>query len=186
MTKPDESPLTNRCVVFCLTLTVILTMFGTVAGCTYAQQENVVKAGEGQGRQSAGYENEVVEEHPEVNSGGELWTDIQRQTHRLFAKDTSRFCVLTFVTTHCPVANAYQPVLRQLQEDFAEDRIDFYQINPTRSATSSQALQHTAECMARYVLAEHARTCLPTSEASEPRLDRLGASGSSTTLLCSP
>ena len=75
----------------------------------------------------------------------EKWTDIDGNAHQLFASGADRLCVLVFVTTDCPVANAYQPTLREIAKEFAEADVDFYQINPTKSATIEKAKQHVAD-----------------------------------------
>lgn len=71
--------------------------------------------------------------------------DIAGQRHQLFAGTSDRYRVITFVTTDCPIANAYQPTLRKLAEDFSDAKVDFFQVNPTRSATVEKAKLHASE-----------------------------------------
>ena len=68
--------------------------------------------------------------------------DIEGNRHRPLAPASPRFRVITFVTTDCPVANAFQPTLRKLAEEFSDAQIDFYQVNPARSATIEKSKQH--------------------------------------------
>lgn len=72
-------------------------------------------------------------------------SDIEGNQHRLFDHTSNRFQVITFVTTDCPIANVYQPILRELAEDFSEAKIDFFQVNPTRSATIEEAKLHSSD-----------------------------------------
>ena len=81
-------------------------------------------------------------EKPDRGNAQDEAEDIAGKRHQLFAVTSDRFQVITFVTTDCPIANVYQPTLRKLAEDFSDAKVDFFQVNPTRSATLEKAKQH--------------------------------------------
>lgn len=53
--------------------------------------------------------------------------------------------VFVFVTTDCPIANAYQPKLRELQEEFASQGIKFVEVYPVPSITREAVLKHRSD-----------------------------------------
>ncbi len=50
--------------------------------------------------------------------------------------------VFVFVTKDCPIANAYQPRLRELQKRFGSDGIQFVEVYPVASITKEAVEQH--------------------------------------------
>ncbi len=57
----------------------------------------------------------------------------------------SRATVFVFISTTCPIANAYQPRLRELQKEFAGHGIGFVQVVADPNATKEKLEQHRRE-----------------------------------------
>ena len=54
--------------------------------------------------------------------------DIEGNSHQPFQNEKTKACVLLFVSTDCPIANAFQPELRSFHQTYAGKGIDCYMI----------------------------------------------------------
>jgi predicted dienelactone hydrolase len=72
-------------------------------------------------------------------------TDIAGQRHAPFDDPTTRAVVLVFISTDCPIANAYQPLLKKLSEKHAEQGVRWFMIHPDPATTTEQAAEHSKQ-----------------------------------------
>jgi Ca2+-binding EF-hand superfamily protein len=72
-------------------------------------------------------------------------TDIAGTVHRPFDDEETRAIALVFVSTDCPIANSYQPLLQRLADRFGSQGVRFFMIYPSRSTTVEQARKHAEE-----------------------------------------
>ena len=62
-----------------------------------------------------------------------------------FAKDGAKAAVLVFIDAECPIANAYQPELRRLQEKFGKKGVRFVLIHADPETDVEKAQTHEKE-----------------------------------------
>lgn len=72
-------------------------------------------------------------------------TDIQGTLHKPFDDQSTRGIVFVFVSTDCPIANSYQPLLRRLAEQYAGDGVRFFQVHPKSTTTVEAAREHALQ-----------------------------------------
>ena len=53
--------------------------------------------------------------------------------------------VLVFIATDCPIANAYQPEITNIQKRYAKQGIQFFLVHPDRDITRSNAQTHAQQ-----------------------------------------
>jgi hypothetical protein len=71
--------------------------------------------------------------------------DIDGRIHSPFDDDSIRAIALIFVSTDCPIANSYQPLLRRLADQYKPDGIRFFIIHPKLELTNKAARKHAGE-----------------------------------------
>lgn len=74
-----------------------------------------------------------------------VWKDIEGNSFDLRNGNDETLTVVVFVSTDCPVANAFQPVLRNLQADHASNKVRFVQVHPTSRITVEMAKKHQSD-----------------------------------------
>ncbi|MEM7457188.1 MAG: redoxin family protein [Planctomycetota bacterium] len=62
-----------------------------------------------------------------------------------FADTSTEACVLIFVSTDCPIANAYHPELKSIQNQFMERGVRFFLIHSDTGITEPDAAAHARE-----------------------------------------
>lgn len=72
-------------------------------------------------------------------------TDIAGQSHTPFEDPATRAVVMVFISTDCPIANAYQPQLKKLAEKFVPQGVRWFMIHPDAAATPEQAAEHARQ-----------------------------------------
>ena len=72
-------------------------------------------------------------------------TDIHGKTHKPFEDESTRGIALVFISTDCPIANSYQPLLRRLADGYKREGIRFFLIHPNPEVTLDQVLKHASE-----------------------------------------
>lgn len=78
----------------------------------------------------------------------EAWwqlTDVQKRTHKPFDDQSTRGIVLVFISTDCPIANSYQPLLQRLASKHSQNGIRMFMIHPNPDLTVAQARTHASE-----------------------------------------
>lgn len=70
------------------------------------------------------------------------FTDLRGGMHRPLQVATGRIHVLVFVTTDCPIANSYAPVLRELSEDWLGSNVQLFVVHVEPDTTVAVARQH--------------------------------------------
>lgn len=73
------------------------------------------------------------------------FTDIEGKLHKPFEDPSTTGMVLVFVSTDCPIANSYQPLLGRLYEEYAEKGIRLFQVHPDPQTSVAKARQHATE-----------------------------------------
>jgi predicted dienelactone hydrolase len=71
--------------------------------------------------------------------------DTSGQRHAPFDDPATRAAVLVFISTDCPIANAYQPQLKKLAEEYAAQGIRWFMIHPDPSTTLERANEHARQ-----------------------------------------
>ena len=84
---------------------------------------------------------------PAANQPSDAWrlADIDGKIHSPFDDDSIRAIVLIFVSTDCPIANSYQPLLQRLADQYKPDGIRFFIIHPKLELTNKAARKHAGE-----------------------------------------
>lgn len=59
--------------------------------------------------------------------------------------DKVKATAFVFVTNTCPIANAYQPRLRELQAEYAKQGIQFVEVYPVAALTKEEVATHRRE-----------------------------------------
>ena len=62
-----------------------------------------------------------------------------------FQDTETRALVLVFTATDCPIANTYQPILANLQQQYCSQGVQFIQVHPDRDADVSRVETHARE-----------------------------------------
>ncbi len=71
--------------------------------------------------------------------------DLQGRRHRPWQDPKTKAVVLVFVNVDCPIANFYQPRLRQLAQRFEPRGVRFFQIHCDPAVTAQQAQEHAQQ-----------------------------------------
>ena len=71
--------------------------------------------------------------------------DIDGKIHKPFDDESTRGIALVFISTDCPIANSYQPLLQHLAEGYEKDGIRFFMIHPNPEVTADQVRKHASE-----------------------------------------
>jgi peroxiredoxin len=72
-------------------------------------------------------------------------TDIDGATHSIDSRDDRRALVLVFVTTDCPIANSYQPLLSKLQHEYQNKGFQFVLVHEGPGQTPEKLKLHAKE-----------------------------------------
>ena len=62
-----------------------------------------------------------------------------------FSDPSTVAAVLVFVSTDCPIANAYHPQLHQLEKEFGPRGVRFFLVHPTPGVAEAEIKAHAAE-----------------------------------------
>lgn len=73
------------------------------------------------------------------------FTDVAGQTHAPFEDQTTRAVVLVFISVDCPIANAYQPLLKKLARQHADQGVRWFMIHPHSGTTPERATTHARQ-----------------------------------------
>ena len=68
--------------------------------------------------------------------------DIEGNSYQPFQNEKTKACVLVFVSTDCPIANAFQPELRSFHQMYAGKGIDCYMIYCAPRMTVAKVTRH--------------------------------------------
>jgi len=68
--------------------------------------------------------------------------DINARVHTPFREESTVAVALIFVSTDCPVANAFQPVLKQISDTYKSQGIRCFMIHSSAKATNSTITRH--------------------------------------------
>ena len=71
--------------------------------------------------------------------------DLDGKSYSLKASEEQRALVLIFVTTDCPIANSYQPLLARLHKEFQNRGFEFALIHEGHNQTLEKLKEHSAE-----------------------------------------
>ena len=71
--------------------------------------------------------------------------DIDGQQHVPFEDPTTRAVVLVFISTDCPIANAYQPKLAKLAKEYVSLGVRWFMVHPAPSTTRARAAEHAKQ-----------------------------------------
>lgn len=78
--------------------------------------------------------------------------DLDGHSHDPLSPSPGRASVLCFVTTDCPIANAYAPVLQTLADELAEAPLDFYLVHVDPDVPPDAVRAHAREYGLRQTL----------------------------------
>ncbi len=70
------------------------------------------------------------------------FTDINGSVHTPFADDSTLATILVFVSTDCPVANAFHPTLAQIQKEYKEAGLRFFVVHSSPRVTKQKITRH--------------------------------------------
>jgi len=73
------------------------------------------------------------------------FTDIAGQRQAPFEDQTTRAVVLVFISVDCPIANAYQPLLKRMAQQHADQGIRWLMIHPHSGTTPERAATHARQ-----------------------------------------
>ena len=71
--------------------------------------------------------------------------DLAGKKHTPWSDAKTKAVVVAFVSTDCPIANFYQPSLRQLARQYADKGIAFFQIHPDPEVDPKDAQKHVKD-----------------------------------------
>ncbi len=77
-----------------------------------------------------------------TNGANWRFTDITGREHKPFDGSAIKAIVLVFISTDCPIANSYHPLLRELAHSNQSNGISWYMIHPDPATTAEQAAVH--------------------------------------------
>ena len=80
-----------------------------------------------------------------ANADAWTFTDIDGKDYQPFSDSSTKALVLIFITTDCPVANFYQPVIKKLAASYATRGIPIYLVHPDTTVTARAADNHRKE-----------------------------------------
>ena len=72
-------------------------------------------------------------------------TDIDGVEHNPFDDESTHGIVLVFISTDCPIANSYHPLLRRMAESHAQDGIRFFMVHPDPKTPVEGARKHSEQ-----------------------------------------
>ena len=72
-------------------------------------------------------------------------TDTGGQRHAPFEDPATRAVVMVFISTDCPIANAYQPQLKKLAEKYVTQGVRWFMIHPDPATTPERAAEHARQ-----------------------------------------
>ena len=70
------------------------------------------------------------------------FTDLRGGMHRPLQVAPGKIHVLVFVTTDCPIANSYAPLLRELSEEWLGSNVQLFVVHVEPDTTVALARQH--------------------------------------------
>jgi peroxiredoxin len=73
------------------------------------------------------------------------FTDVDGKRHSFDSRVDQRALVLVFVTTDCPIANSYQPLLAKLHHDFKGKEIQFLMVHEGPDQSPAKLRLHAKE-----------------------------------------
>ena len=73
------------------------------------------------------------------------FTDVDGEKHSLDSRVDQRALVFVFVTTDCPIANSYQPLLSKLQREYQSKGFQFIQVHEGHGQTPEKLRTHAKE-----------------------------------------
>ena len=73
------------------------------------------------------------------------FTDVDGEKHSLDCRVDQRALVLVFVTTDCPIANSYQPLLTKLQQEYRSKGFQFVLVHEGLDQTPEKLRTHAKE-----------------------------------------
>lgn len=73
------------------------------------------------------------------------FTDIEGKLHKPFEAPSTRGMVLVFISTDCPIANSYQPLLRRLHDEYSEKGVRLFQVHADPQTSVETARKHATE-----------------------------------------
>ncbi len=75
------------------------------------------------------------------------FTDIEGKVHKPFDETETRGIALIFISTDCPIANSYQPLLQRMAREYVDRGMRFFLIHPIPDLTIEQARNPAREFM---------------------------------------
>ncbi|TWU04766.1 redoxin domain-containing protein [Stieleria varia] len=72
-------------------------------------------------------------------------TDIDGNHHEPFEEKSTRGLVLIFISTDCPIANGYQPLIQRLASDYRKDGMRIFMIHSSPRLSIEEARKHAIE-----------------------------------------
>lgn len=73
------------------------------------------------------------------------FTDVDGKTHSFDSQVDQRALVFVFVTTDCPIANSYQPLLAKLQQEYKSKGFQFVMVHEGPGQTLEKLRTHAKE-----------------------------------------
>lgn len=84
----------------------------------------------------------LAEQSVETESSPWVLDSLDGNTVHPFADDETQAIVLIFISTDCPIANTYHPLLKELEREFRDNGIEFYLVHSTAGITAADARRH--------------------------------------------
>jgi thiol-disulfide isomerase/thioredoxin len=72
-------------------------------------------------------------------------TDIDGNHHEPFDDESTSGLVLIFISTDCPIANGYQPLIKRLANEYQRDGVRIFMIHPSLTLSVEEARKHASE-----------------------------------------
>ena len=71
------------------------------------------------------------------------FTDIDGKLHKPFEEESTRGLVLIFISTDCPIANSYHPLLQQLVDQYRGTGVRVFMIHSSPTLSIEEARKHS-------------------------------------------